>query len=145
MSDKAQNYENHARYFPPFHYIAFPILAVNVIVAAVVLVRSPTASTAWELLVAIALVTGIVGARVMSLTTQDRIIRVEERARILEQVPGATRETTERFTVDQLIGLRFASDEELPELAKRVLDGELTDRKGVKKAVKDWRADHLRV
>jgi hypothetical protein len=48
------------------------------------------------------------------------------------------------LTVTQLIGLRFASDAELPSLVERCLAGELKDNEAVKKAVKDWRADHTR-
>ena len=49
------------------------------------------------------------------------------------------------FSTAQLVGLRFASDDELPDLARRVLDEGMTDRKAVKGAVKNWRADDQRI
>jgi len=48
------------------------------------------------------------------------------------------------FTIAQLVALRFASDGELPELARKVLNDKLTDTKTIKKMVKNWRADYLR-
>jgi hypothetical protein len=48
------------------------------------------------------------------------------------------------FTVEQLISLRFASDAELPVLARKVLDEKMTERKAIKQMVKTWKPDYLR-
>ena len=48
------------------------------------------------------------------------------------------------FTVEQLVSLRFASDAELPALARKVLDEKMNDRKAIKQLVKDWQGDYLR-
>ena len=60
-------------------------------------------------------------------------------------LPADLKARAGEFTTGQLVGLRYASDEELPELARRVLDEGLTDKKVIKQAVKSWRADHQRI
>ena len=84
-------------------------------------------------------------ARVFPLGVQDRVIRLEERLRMAEVLPEDLQGRIAEFTTEQLIGLRFATDEELPGLARRVLDEGLTDRKAIKQAVSVWRADHQRI
>ena len=51
----------------------------------------------------------------------------------------------DELTADQLIALRFASDAEVPALAKRVMAERITIRKQIKALVKDWRPDNMRV
>jgi hypothetical protein len=84
-------------------------------------------------------------ARLFPLGVQDRVIRLEERMRMERRLPEEMKSRIGSFSTPQLIALRFASDEELPELARRVLDEGLTDRKVIKKAVKSWRADQQRI
>ncbi len=139
-----QNYDNHNRWLVPWHFIAFPVLAINVIVAAVALFKNPGSTTVWLLLVAIALVLTVFTARTMAITNQDRLIRLEERIRLNQLMPGREADVA-NLSVEQLVGLRFASDEEAPGLVDRVLAGDLGDQKSIKKAVKVWRGDTLRV
>jgi hypothetical protein len=76
---------------------------------------------------------------------QDRIIRMEMAVR-LERVLGSMRRADiARLTLSQLIGLRFASDAELPELVDATLAGKLAAREDIKRSVKSWQADWLRV
>ena len=144
VSAAEQTYETHGRWLVPWHFIAFPLLAINVIVAAVALFKNPSLTTVWLLLVAVALLLTILTARTMATITQDRIIRLEERLRLARLMPGREADIA-RLAVDQYVGLRFASDEEVPGLVDRVLAGELKDSKAIKKAVKTWRGDTLRV
>lgn len=146
MADKAQNFANHGRFYPVWHFVAFPILLINVIVASMALFDDPSRGTGWRFAVAVALLAAVYASRTMNLMTQDRIIRGEERARLKELLPAdMVQDALEKLTPSQLIGLRFASDGELPELTKRVLDGELTGQKEIKQAVRNWRGDHMRV
>jgi hypothetical protein len=72
---------------------------------------------------------------------QDRVIRAEEKLRhfILTGKP-----LDARLTTKQIIGLRFASDAEFPELARKAADENLS-MDAIKKSVKNWRADHDRL
>jgi hypothetical protein len=76
---------------------------------------------------------------------QDRVIRLEERLRLEKVLPADLQPRISELTTKQLVALRFASDEELPELVRRVLGGELTERNDIKRAVRSWRADHQRI
>ena len=143
MAEIAQSYDNHAQITLLFHKIAFPILAVNVFVTGYFAVRSPSFQTIWQVVFALGLVVFLFSTRLMALTVQDRIIRTEERLRLKRLLPELSHEYIMGITL-QLIGLRFAPDEEVPELIRRMQTGDLEDRDAVKKAVKNWRPDHLR-
>ena len=83
-------------------------------------------------------------ARLMALTVQDRVIRLEMRIRLKEVLPADLRSRVGELTPAQLIGLRFASDAELPELVRQVLGGSLKTTKEIKKVVRNWQGDYLR-
>jgi len=144
MSDDAvQSYANHARWFPPWHFFVVPILLANVIIRIVDLVRVPGLPTVWDAIVALALLTGLVCARWMPLRVQDRVIQLEETLRLERLLPGRSQDI-ERLSRGQLIGIRFASDAEVPHLVDRILAGELVSRNDVKRSVQHWRSDHNR-
>jgi hypothetical protein len=94
--------------------------------------------------VAIALLLLAFKARTYALKVQDRVIRVEEKLRIASLVSASELIELDSLTIDQYIGLRFASNPELPELARRAVREKLT-QKQIKQAVVSWRADHYRV
>ena len=75
---------------------------------------------------------------------QDRLIRLEERLRYQRLLPADLQLRIEEFTVAQLVSLRFASDAELPALARKVLNEKLNERKAIKQLVKNWKPDYLR-
>lgn len=146
MADAApQNYSNHARLVPLFHFVTFGILTLNVLYAGYRLVRWFSLDSSMALLVAIALVLLSWYCRIFPLTAQDRVIRLEERLRLARLLPADQQARIDELRPRQLVALRFASDTELPGLAARVFAGELTDPKAIKQAVQNWRADHLRV
>lgn len=144
MSNPVQSYSNHARWLAPWHFFAIPVLLSNVVVEIVRFVGAPTLLQAWVAIVSLALVTAIVFARWMPLRVQDRLIRLEETLRLERLLPDRAREV-EHLTREQLIGVRFASDAEVPHLLDRMVAGELVTRGDVKRAVQHWRADHQRV
>jgi Family of unknown function (DUF6526) len=142
---KQQNLANHTRFVPPFHMFVLPVFLINLIWTIVRLVKiGATFESVFAVVMAIALILFALFARVFALTVQDRVIRLEMRLRLAELLPADLRPRIPEFTVAQLVSLRFASDAELPALARKVLDEKLNDRKAIKQLVKDWQGDYLR-
>ena len=139
-----QSFKNHARIVPLFHGVAFPILVLNLGWTAYRAFTRPSWDTAIAALVGVSLVLMFFFARIFALTVQDRVIRLEMRLRMRELLPPDLAARIPEFTTAQLVALRFASDAELPALARRVLDERLTDRKAIKQMITTWEADHLR-
>ena len=139
-----QDFKNHARYVPLYHFVAGPILLINFVYSIVLAVRIPIWDNINGVLVGFALLVLFFGARGFPETVQDRIIRLEEQLRFERLFPADLRTRIPEFTRDQFVGLRFASDGELPALAREVLDQRIHDRSAIKQMVKTWRADHFR-
>jgi hypothetical protein len=145
MSESApQNLKNHGRIDPPFHFFLFGVLVVNLIYALIHVYRQRTISADWLLILSIAVFVLFFKLRLYPLKVQDRVIRLEERLRLQALAPAEWHTQIYRLTEDQLIGLRFASDDEVVELAEQALEHNLT-RKQIKERIKDWRADNFRV
>jgi hypothetical protein len=139
-----QDYASHRRFNPLYHFVAMPIFIVNFGVAAYHFFQAPSAASAWLLVVAFGMIAILGVGRLQALVTQDRIIRLEERLRLQALAPELARHV-DGLTKRQVAALRFASDDELPELARRVVAGEFDSGGAIKRAVSNWRADHMRV
>jgi hypothetical protein len=124
--------------------VAFPILVLNLVYQGYSLATSVAVGPAVNFLVAVALVLMFFCARMFALRVQDRVIRLEMRLRMREVLPPDLQARIGEFTLRQLVALRFASDEELPGLARKVLDGRITDGRTIKQMVQHWQADTLR-
>lgn len=144
MADQEQNFKNHARFVPAYHYVAGPIFLVNLVWALWGL-TDPSLQAVREVVVAVALVILFLYARLFALKAQDRVIRVEMRLRMRELLPDDLQRRIDEFTPRQMVGLRFAGDAELPDLARKVLDENITAATPIKKLIKDWRGDYYRV
>jgi hypothetical protein len=140
-----QNFKNHVRFVPLYHFFALPMLFINFgwSVYRWIAAGFSIGGLEWVLTSA-ALFLGVVYPRLFALSVQDRVIRLEERLRFERVLPEELRWRAEELTVDQLISLRFASDEELGKLMQKVLDGKLTERKAIKRLINHWRPDSLR-
>jgi hypothetical protein len=144
-AQKPQNLQNHTRLVPPFHMFVLPVLLVNVGWTIYHLIKmSFSFESVFGVFMAIALLLLALFARTFAMTVQDRVIRLEMRLRLAEALPADLRPRIPEFTVGQLVSLRFASDAELPGLARKVLDNKLDERKAIKQLVKDWQGDYLR-
>jgi hypothetical protein len=144
MAEAVQTYKKHARWLPLFHFFVMPVLLVNVILAVLGLVRLPGLATLWNVVFAIGLLGLGFLSRIQALTVQDRVIRLEMRLRLRQLLPPDLQPRINDLTYRQLVALRFASDQELPELVKEVLAGRLASSKEIKMRVKNWQADWLR-
>jgi hypothetical protein len=140
-----QNFANHTKFFPPFHFFVLPVLIFNF---GWSIYRLKTWNYSVDgfiaVVVALALLLGFLTARVATLKVQDRVIRLEERLRYQRLLPADLQSRIEEFSLAQLVSLRFASDAELPALARKVLADKLEERKAIKQLVKNWKPDYLR-
>lgn len=140
-----QNYQNHVRYFPLVHLVIMPLLLLNLIWQIVCLYQENTWDRAENVLLAVVFMLITLAARLQALRAQDRVIRLEERLRYKEILPADLAQQTSNLKTGEILALRFAPDEELPELIQKTLNGELKTSKEIKQAIKNWRGDYLRV
>ena len=138
-----QNFKNHTRFVPLYHYVA-GFLVIAIFGGSIVNLMHADAHTHYSaaLLVCVAFVLLILFwyARVFALKAQDRAIRSEE---IFRHFILTGKPFDNKITMGQIIALRFASDEEMPALAKRAVEENLSSKQ-IKEAIKNWRADHHR-
>lgn len=140
-----QNFANHVRWYPLVHFVITPLLLFNLIWQIFRLYQEQSWDRAENLMMAAVFLMMSVAARLQSLKAQDRVIRLEEALRYRDVLPPDLREKASGLRTGQMIALRFAPDEELPELVRRALTGEFKNNKELKSAVKNWRGDYLRV
>ncbi len=141
---KQQDFKNHMRLLPAYHGLTFLLILAGLIGSIINLLHSDASShysAALLVVVFFILVSLFFYARLFALKAQDRAIRAEENFRyyLLTGKP-----LDKQLRLGQIIALRFASDEELPALAKRAVDEKLS-QKDIKMAIRNWRADHHRV
>lgn len=140
----SQSLKNHSRFDPLYHAFLSPVLLANLVIAIVYLVRHPHFHSVWPVVLSVAAIVLLFKLRLYPMRVQDRVIRLEERLRLQALAPAEWHSQIYRLTEDQLIGLRFAADEEVLELAKQALEQSL-NRKQIKERIKNWRADYWRV
>jgi len=147
MADQVvQNFQNHRKYVPMFHFVTLGILAVNLLWSAYRLFTGagPIFDRILAVLVAFALALLGYYARTFPLASQDRVIRLEERLRLARLLPADLQPRIDDLSRGQLIALRFASDAEVADLVRKILAENIRKQDDIKKLIKDWRADHFR-
>lgn len=143
-STRPQSLKNHGRLDIQYHVVLAFILLLNLIYAIVHAVRHPLLFNYWWVVLAITAWIAVFKIRLYPLKVQDRVIRLEERLRLQALAPAEWHAQIYRLTEDQLIGLRFAGDDEVVALAKQALEENLS-RKQIKERIRNWRADNWRV
>ncbi len=146
-SIKPQSFRSHASIDPAFHFVGFAALLFNLVAGIVFVVMSLHTQLLlglWVVVLSASLFILFFKLRAYPLKIQDRIIRLEERLRLEALLPDELRKRISELNEDQLIGLRFASDEEIPSLVEMTLEKHL-DRKQIKERIQNWRPDHFRI
>lgn len=150
-----QSLKNHVRMIPAYHYFIFGAFTINLALSIAGLASAPSFTTAGGVVMAAALIVLAFYARVFALRAQDRVIRLEMRLRMRELLPADMQPCIRDFTPDQLVAMRFASDAELPDLANKVLTGNVHDKKTHQRhdqrvagrlparLIRDWSLVHL--
>ena len=148
---ETQSFAHHTRWDPVFHFFLAPVFVTGLVLSLVHFFahlsegdRRDHIHSALIVLLAFALLTLMFKTRLYALKVQDRVIRLEERLRLGQILQEPLRSRIPELTVDQLCGLRFASDAELPKLVERTLNEKLK-RSDIKKAIQNWRPDYWRV
>jgi hypothetical protein len=144
-SRPAQTYANHVRKLPALYVGACVVVGLDLVWQLYRAYRSPGLDAAMSVLFALAVGALAYYVRVNSLTVQNRVVRLEERLRLERLLPEELRSRIPELTVDQLVALRFAADAEVSGLVRQVLDERLDSRDGIKRRIREWRADWLRV
>lgn len=149
--EKKQSAASHTRWDPTFHFFLAPVFVTGLILSLVHFFAHINEGDARDhfhsfliVLLAAALLTLVFKTRLYALKVQDRVIRLEERIRLGQILQEPLRSRIPELTIDQLCGLRFASDAELPKLVERTLNEKLK-RADIKKAIQNWRPDYWRV
>ena len=142
-----QNFKNHSRLVPMYHYVIFTGLIILIAGAVYKIYRNYQMSIGGlmtpALILLAALLIGLVGfyARSFALKAQDRAIRAEENLRYFA-ITGKLLDS--KLKMGQIIALRFASNNEFVDLAHRAVAENMKPVE-IKKAIQNWKADHNRV
>jgi hypothetical protein len=141
---ETQNYNNHSRWVPGFHFLLGSLLFIGLIIAVYNFFRHfDESGRAENLLIILIYFCGMLMfwyLRQFAIKAQDRAIRGEESLRYFVMTG---KPIDKRITMGQIIALRFASDEEFVALADKAA-AEGLGAKEIKMAVQKWRADHHR-
>jgi len=141
---ETQSLKNHARFDPAYHALLSLLYVLNLVYAGFHVYRQPSLSSGWYVVLSLAAIVPLLKIRTYPLKVQDRVIRLEERLRLQRLAPQEWQTQLYRLTEDQLIALRFASDDEVVGLAKQALEQNL-NRKQIKERIRSWRADDWRL
>jgi hypothetical protein len=144
-TNRPQSFSNHRAIPPAYYFLAGLVLVVEFGHRIWLAFGAPSFWSVWSVLTGAALLAVWFASRRCAQIVQDRVIRLEMQLR-LERLLGTARGADfARLELPQRIALRFAGDEELPKLLERVLAGQLVRPDDIKREVKSWQADWLRV
>lgn len=144
---ETQNYKNHIRFYPPHHFVFYPLMLILLGSSIYFIIADESLRTIWIfisiLIIAIILVSFMLRQH-YALTLQDRIIKLEIRYRYFSLTGERLELLEEKLSDSQLFALRFAPDEELPNLVNKAISENLSGTQ-IKKSIENWHADNQRV
>lgn len=137
----SQNYENHKRFYPPFHFFAVPLTVIGLCFSIYSCIAIPTIITGLLVLAFFLIAIIAVMARMFALKAQDRAARAEENLRYYMLAGSAL---PNELSISQILALRFAGDEEFLPLVDQAVNNKLSPTE-IKKSIKNWRGDYHRI
>lgn len=144
---KQQNYDNHIQWYVPHHFIFYPVLFIAIVLSIICSLKFPEASLLWIsitfLLIMISLLS-LMMRQHYALGNQNRIVRLELRLRYYILTQKRFEELEAKLSFGQLAALRFAGDDEFVQLADKAVNENLSAN-AIKKSIKNWLPDHMRL
>jgi hypothetical protein len=141
---KVQNFKNHAKLDPLFHFLILPVALITVLISAYQITQRQTLADAWFFVMSVATLLAFLKIRTYSLKVQDRVIRLEETLRMQRVLPAELQARIGKLTEGQFVALRFAPDAELTGLFEQTLKNNWSGKE-IKKNIVNWRPDFFRV
>ncbi|PZR38482.1 MAG: hypothetical protein DI538_09540 [Azospira oryzae] len=144
---KKQNYSNHVRYYPPHHFVLLPLLFILTVWSVINIFYDSSNQLLWiflSLLSAGVLFTALLLRQHYALGNQNRIVRLEFRLRHFELLGVSSQKAEAQLSFSQIAALRFADDSEFIQLLDRALKENLP-AKEIKKSIRNWQGDYMRV
>jgi cytoplasmic iron level regulating protein YaaA (DUF328/UPF0246 family) len=142
-----QDYQNHAKYYEPHHFIFYPIVLAGLVYSGLNISKFPEHSIEWIIISLLFLLLGWLSFMMRqhyALGLQNRVIRMELRLRYYQLTSRRLEPLEKKLNFKQLAALRFASDPELPELVEKVISENMSPDT-IKRSVVNWVPDHMRV
>lgn len=142
-----QSYAHHTRWYPPHHFVFYPLLLALMVGAIFCARRYPDDQTLWYVIAASLFLLGalsFITRQHYALTLQNRLVRLEMRLRYYQLTGQRLEPMEEKLGFGRIAAMRFAGDEELPALVERTLAENLS-ADAVKRSIQHWVADDVRV
>lgn len=144
---EVQNYKNHIRYYPPHHFVFYPLMLILLGATIYFTISDESLRTVWifiSLLIVVVIWVSFMLRQHYALTLQNRIVRLELRYRYFTLTNERLELLEDNLSDGQFFALRFAPDEELAALVKRAISEKLSGTE-IKKSIQNWKGDYHRV
>lgn len=143
---ETQSYKNHVRYYPPHHFVYYPVLLILLLFSIYFSFTSED-QLIWvfiSFIFVMLLWLAFMLRQHYALTLQNRIVKLELRYRYFSITGKRLEEFEDQLNDDQLFALRFSPDNEIVVLTEKALHENLSGN-SIKKSINDWKGDYERV